>query len=211
MKNVYVFPDDGPHWDEIEEYLRSVNAKIVHFHDDVDPQDLKKVPPGICVIGEKSNSSLLSYRLRNHVIIVVRDKGAPGEISPAPNNPKMVTVNWPMTAEAFLKLTAELAKLSERKMFRTLLRIFPEDGSSPAIGQSLDFSHSGMGLRTAHYMAIGARVEISLSLPKLDKSVRFPAQIARSSPGSEETDYGAMFTGLDEERRKILDEFILQG
>jgi hypothetical protein len=210
LKNVYLLRDEGRHWDEIEGYLRGVNARIVHFQDDIDPRDLKEAPPDIFVIGEQSGSSLLTYRLRNHVIMVVRDGGVPGAISPAPNNPKLVTVNWPMTSAAFLKLSAELVRLSERRVFRALLRIFPKDGA-PAIGRSLDFSHSGMALRTTHYLAIGARVEISLSLPNMDRSVRFPVQIARSSPDGEESDYGARFVGLDEEQRKLLDDFILQG
>jgi len=211
VKNVYLLPDKGRHWDEIEGYLRGVNATVIHFRDDIDPRDLKKPPPDIFVIGEKSGSSLLSYRLRNYVIIVVRDGGVPGAVSPAPNNPKMVTVNWPISADAFLKLSAELARLSERRVFRALLRIFPQGGGTPTIGRSMDFSHSGMALRTAHHLAIGARMEISLSLPNMDKSVRFPVQIMRNAPDGEEAEYGARFIGLDEERRKILDEFIIQA
>jgi len=210
LKNVYLLRDEGRHWDEIEGYLRGVNANIFHFRDDINPRDLKKAPPDIFVIGEQPGSSLLTYRLRNHVIMVVRDGGIPGAVSPAPNNPKLVTVNWPMTSAAFLKLSAELARLSERRVFRALLRIFPKDGA-PAMGRSLDFSHSGMALRTTHRLAIGAEMEISLSLPNLDKSVRFPVQIVRSSPDGEESDYGVRFVGLDEEQQKILDEFILQG
>jgi hypothetical protein len=211
VKNVYLLPDKGRHWDEIEGYLRGVNANVIHFREDIDPQDLEMAPPDLFIISEKSSSSLLIYRLRNHVIMVVREGGVPGAISPAPNNPKLVTVNWPITSSAFLKLSAELTRLAERRVFRALLRIFPAGGGTPAIGRSMDFSHSGMALRTTHHLAIGARVEISLSLPNMDASVRFPVQIARNAPDGEEAEYGARFIGLDEERRKILDEFIMQG
>jgi len=212
VKNVYLLPDEGPHWDEIKGYLRGVNANVVPFRDDIDLEVLKEVPPDIFVVSEKSLTSLLSFRLRKYAMIVVREGGEPGAASTAPDNPKVVTVDWPIASDDFLKLSAELVRLSERRIFRALLRIFTEDGGTPAIGRSLDFSHSGMGLRTAHYLAIGARAEVSISLPNLDEgSVRLPVQIVRSSPDGEETDYGAAFIDLDGERRKIIDEFIVQA
>jgi len=211
MKNVYLLPDEGSHWGKIEGYLKSVNANIVRFQADFDLRDLKKVPPDIFVVSEESNFGLLRYQLRNHVMIIVGDRGrVPGTVTPSPNNPKVVTVNWPMTCEAFLKLSAELSKLSERRVFRTLLRIFPDGSSTPSIGLSMDFSHSGMALKTKEKLAIGARAEVSLSLPNMDESTRLPIQVMRSTGEGEEISYGAQFVGLDKARQMILDKFILQ-
>jgi hypothetical protein len=211
VKNVYLLPDEGPHWSEIEEYLRGVNANVIRFRDDIDLEDLKEVPPDIFVVSEKSCTSLLSFRLRRHAMIVVGEEGEPGSSSTAPDNPKAVTIVWPMASDDFLKLSADLASLPERRMFRALLRIFPGEGGSPCIGRSLDFSHSGMSLQTGHHLARGTTMEISLSLPNLAGSIRLPIQIVRSSPGDGETVYGARFVDLDEESRRIIDEFIMQA
>jgi hypothetical protein len=210
LNNAFLLPDGGSHWNDIEWYLKGINANVVRFHSGFDPRALKKTPPDIFIVGEKASSDLLSYQLRNHVMIVVSHGGIPGTVTHSRKNPKLVTVNWPMAPDAFLKLAADLTWLSQRRVFRALLRIFPDGGEVSCLGHSMDFSPSGMGLRTEHKLTDGEKVVVSLSLPTSPKSLRIPLQIMRSTPDGDMTIYGGKFVDLGPEERKAIDAFIDQ-
>ena len=79
------------------------------------------------------------------------------------------------------------------------------------MGQSVDFSFSGMSFKTQYQLDLGTRVEISLSLPDVDNSIMIPLEIVRNVPEGKLITYGARFTTLASSTRELLEKFVLQN
>ena len=100
--------------------------------------------------------------------------------------------------------------MSERKTFRTIVRFFPEGSEYTYMGQSIDFSLSGMAFKAPCHVEAGTRGDISFTLPGVEGSVRFRIEIMRSSIVDEETVYGGKFLNPDSNTLRTLDSFITQ-
>jgi hypothetical protein len=209
--NVYILKDDGDCWPDVERCLRSVNANVIPIDPDCDPDDLKKRTPNLVIVGEGAWNEILDFRLRKQVMIIIGQKGRPGTITPSPDNEKRVSVGWPVTAEEFLNLTSELSRLAERRTFRSILRLFQGDSEFPVMGQSLDFSSSGLAFRSQGDFELGERLDVSFSLPGLETSLRLTVKIMRKADEVGGTTYGARFLGMDALDRRVVDEFVMQG
>jgi hypothetical protein len=208
---VYIQSDGSSYWDDIVAYLKSINAHIVNFQDDLDPETFKNKPPSLVIISERAKNDRLTYQLRGYAIVVLNEEGIPGTVTPSPKNPKMVFVNWPLTADDFLKLSAKLVRLSERKFFRTIVRLFLAGSDVCYMGQSADFSHSGMAFVSHQPFKIGDRLEISMSLPGREESIRFPVKIMRIDIKDDQTKYGAKYVDCDDATLEVINSFMLQS
>jgi hypothetical protein len=209
MLNVYLLKDNNDHWREIERCLQSVNANVIPLDPAAGPDDLKRTP-NLVIVGEGSWNEILDFRLRKQVMIIIGRGGEPGTITPEPDNEKRVSVTWPVTSNEFLKLTSELSLIAERRTFKAILRIFQGDSDFPSMGQSIDFSSSGLAFRAQNDFDLGERMDVSFSLPGVEVSLRVPIEIVRKADGSAGITYGARFLGLDSMDRKAIDKFITQ-
>jgi hypothetical protein len=210
MLNVYLLKDDGDHWRDVERCLRSVNANVIPLDPDAGPDDLD-MTPNLVIVGEGAWNEILDFRLRKQVMIIIGQGGVPGTITPAPDNEKRVSVSWPLTSEKFLNLTSELSRLAERRMFKAILRLFQGDDEFPAMGQSIDFSSSGLAFRARSDFEIGERIDVSFSLPRVERSLRLPVEIMRKDDDAGGMTYGVRFLGLNALDRRAIDNFIMQG
>ena len=209
MLNVYTIKDEGDHWREVERLLESVNANVLPLDPNCGPDDLKRTP-NLVIAGEGVWNEFLEFKLRKQVIIIIGQSGEPGKITPAPDKNRRVNLCWPVTSEEFLNLTSELSLLAERRAFKAILRLFQGDNDFPAMGQSIDFSSSGLAFRAQSDFDLGERIDVSFSLPGVDTSLRMPVEIVRKADEIAGITYGARFLGLDAQDSRAIDKFIMQ-
>jgi hypothetical protein len=209
MLNVYILKDEGNHWREVERCLQSVNANVIPFDPKIGPDGLTKTP-GLVIVGEGAWSELLDFKLRKQVVIVIGRSGDAGTITPDPDNEKRVSLCWPVTTQKFLNLTSELSLLAERRVFKAILRLFQGESDFPVMGQSIDFSSSGLAFRAQSDFEIGERIDVSCSLPGVETSLRIPIEIVRKADETAGIIYGARFLGLDALDRRAIEKFITQ-
>ena len=169
-----------------------------------------KTAPGLVIVGEGAWNESLDFKLRKQVMIIIGRGGDPGTITPDPDNEKRVSLCWPVASTKFLKLTSELSLLAERRTFRAILRLFQGDDDFPAMGQSIDFSSSGLAFRTQSDFTLGERINVSFSLPGVETSLRMPIEIVRKADETAGMVYGARFLGMDSMDRRAIDKFIMQ-
>ena len=209
MLNVYIIKDEGDHWRKVERLLESVNANVLPLDPNCSPDDLKRTP-NLVIAGEGAWNEFLEFKLRKQVMIIIGQSGEPGKVTPAPDNEKKVSVSWPITSLEVLNLTSKMSLLAERRAFKAILRLFHGDNDFPAMGQSIDFSSSGLAFRAQSDFDLGERIDVSFSLPGVDTSLRMPVEIVRKADEIAGITYGARFLGLDAMDRQAIDKFIMQ-
>ena len=144
MKYVYLLRDNRAFWEEVKAHLWSINASIVEYRDSASfsMENFSEKPPCLFIIGGRNSDRLLNFQFRNYGIVIIDESGPQGEIAPSSLNPKWVNAQWPLPKSAFLQLTGELIDLSERKAFKTLIRLFPEGETASCLGQSVAQGYS---------------------------------------------------------------------
>ena len=210
MKSVYLLRDKRAFWEEIKSHLRGINASIVECRDiaGLDTENFHRNPPSLFITGIDNSDRLLNFQFRNFGIVIISDSGSPGEISPSPLNARWVTVQWPLSKAAFLKLTGEFKQQSERIPFRTVIRLFPEDEHPSFLGQSVDFSLTGICFESDRSFLVDNLLEVSFSPPGNIENITLKCRIVRRSDDENPVRHGAKFLELTPVTRKDLETFM---
>ena len=213
MKNVFLLLDGHPSRDLIREYFAGINASVTNLDPRLSADELRKKEPELFVLAEEHATYHILYRLKNYATIVITDDGTPGDLISSPGKTKRATATWPVKEEDFLRLSAEMARLSQRRLFSAIVRIFSTESDGAYMGQSIDFSSSGMAFRAKENFCVGDVLDISLSLPSRNENLKLPVEITRivERREREESVYGARFTGMDGTTHSRLRNFISGG
>lgn len=213
MKNVFLLLDGHPSREPVMKYFAGVNASVTALDPEFSPEDLREKAPDLFVLAEEHATSHLLYRLKDYATIVITDDGNPGDVNSSPSRSKRATATWPVMAEDFLRLSAEMARLSQRRLFRAIVRVFSARSNKSSMAQSIDFSSSGMAFRAEEKFSVGETLEVSVSLPGANESLKLPVEIMRivERREREESVYGARFAGIDGETLSRLQGFIAGG
>jgi hypothetical protein len=208
MRTVLLVRDGASFWDEVGSRLAKANARVVACTAEELAVAADEVGPDLVVLGEQVHrgpgAALRQPR------IVVREQLQPTVQVVDGSRPPLALAGWPLPEGTFLELTARMLRVSERRIFRALIRILRPRVQESVMGTSLDFSITGMALRSGTALELGEPVVISLHLPGGKGSLRLLSEVTRvaSDPTDASTFYGARFLNLDQPTRQSLREFV---
>lgn len=209
MKTIVVVRDEDAFWHEIDKLLVGVNAEIRRIVSV--PQD-PGVPDrvGLIIVGVRTFMADPD-RFRQWPTLVLTEGIPPDTVIRDEAGRKLVILGWPSRPETFLEETARLLEVSERRMFAALVRVFCKRESYSFIGSSREFSMTGMSFTLATPLKMGEQVEISFTVPGVERSTRFEAEVVRSfvDPADQSSCYGVCYSNLTREARDVLTRFIM--
>lgn len=208
MRTVLLVRDDAAFWDEVGSRLGKANARVVACTAEELVAAADEVGPDLVVLSDRVHQGA-GAGLRQPRI-VVRLEPQPSVRVVDGSRPPLAFAGWPLPEATFLELTARMLRVSERRTFRALIRILRPRVRETVMGTSLDFSITGMALRTETALELGETVVISLHLPAGRGSLSLLSEVTRvaSDPTDASTFYGARFLNLDPPTRQSLREFV---
>jgi len=213
VKRICLVKDERTYWTTIEEFLRGVNAITSVVSGVPRPEEILALNPDLIVSNAKAHHGM-PRAVRKIPIIVIKEGSPPVALVRDTSDRNLLITGWPMEREQLLEITSRMLSVAPRRAFRTLIRIFTQDDDIGILGQSHDFSLSGLAFWTEKVLSSGEEVKISFSLPEANHSLRLGAQVMRTTPleqGDGRWLYGARFTGLGEKDRGLLTSFVLRG
>lgn len=204
MKTIYLIKDERPFWEEISEYLRTVNAKTYSFDSSSFSQKLPIKNQDLIIGSVRIYKKLLAIS-QNIPRLIITD----GTISESTSN-DIHFLKWPTSKEAFLEITSRLIAVSLRRNFKTIVSIILKDDNETSMGQSLDFSMSGLSFKSERTFDVADILRINLFIPNFSERVSFDVEIMRSyfDPEDAAIHYGVKFLNVDEKMKEVLENFI---
>lgn len=211
VRKICLVRDERDFWGTIETYLGAVNAELTLMSGDPGTPRILECRPDLIVTGAKVHHGLM-YKARKVPMIVVKENTPPVALINQLENRNLVITGWPIEKENFLEITSRMLFIAPRKIFRTIIRIFPEGEEFGLLGQSCDFSLTGVAFTSSRSIPTGQSVEISFSVPKANRSLRLGAEVVREADGDAGGKlYGARFVDLSSEQSRTLNAFVLSG
>ncbi len=212
MKKICLIKDERKFWGIVEKFLGAVNAATSGMSDDASSDDILGRKPDLLITNALFHHRS-SNRLKQYPTIVIKEGTPPVTLDGTGANRNLLISGWPIEKSDFLAMTSRMLSIPPRKTFRTIIRVYSGDDSIGTLGRSEDFSLSGVAFRMSRELAIDTAIEISVTLPDVEKRMRFQAVIKRSVPVGRDdgTLYGASFSGLSAADEKMLAEFILSA
>jgi hypothetical protein len=210
LKKICLIKDERPLWAEVEKYLGGVNAQLLILSGQPDGVEIVRFQPNLIIANARAHHEL-SHRIRKFPVIVLKEGTPPVALVRDAAERNLMITGWPLQRGQFLEITSRMLSVAPRRVFRTLIRIFAEGESQGSLGQSKDFSRSGVAFKTERTLKRGEQVTISFSLPEESTSLRLGAEIVRVTPDQAEGSalYGARFTALTAEKTGLLNNFIM--
>lgn len=209
-KNIYIIKDGSTFWKKIEWLLTNVNAKIFTFNEQSAP-DIKFDPKPDLVIAAEPVYKRISFLFQNYPRLIIQDSDSFNPTIHESKDKEYGIASWPVEDGAFLELTSSMLNLPERKVFRTLIRIFPFGKETFYIGQSENFSLTGIAFKSEANLNHGDGVTISFHVPVISANLKLDAKVVREYyiKDSDATFYGARFIDVDDKDKDILFKFVL--
>lgn len=210
MRTVLLVRDGRAFWAEVESRLAKANARVV-VCTAAGLAATDQAGYDLVVLDEQLHRE--QGRTLQRPRIVLRESAEPAVTIVDGERPALAYAAWPLPEAAFLELTARMLRVSERRTFRTLIRILRPRMQVATMGTSLDFSLTGMALRTEQVLEPGETAVVSMHLPGGRESLRFLTEVTRvaTDPTDASTYYGVRFVNLDAASQQKLREFVLQG
>ncbi len=210
MKKICLVRDERPYWETIEQYLSEVNAETLILGDNPGSDQILDCHPDLIVANAWAHRSM-SSRVRQKPIIVIKEGTPPVAMMRETDSRNLLITGWPLKKDRFLDITSRMLSVAPRRSFRTLIRVFPEGEQLGFLGQSQNFSLTGMAFTSEADLPASGCLTVSFSVPASTRSVRMEAEIVRRIPGHEDSRilYGVRFRSLGAEQRAILSSFIL--
>ncbi len=204
MKTICLVRDGRPFWQEVESYLKAVNARVFASEYKTLQQDILSKKPEIVIAGERSYREVLSIAQFIPKLIIYEGKA--DEI----NTKDVYFLRWPEGRSSFLEITSRLLYISERREFKTVINISFKDRKETFLGKSVNFSMTGMAFKFEKDMNLRDIVTVSFFLPGNAGRISIEAEVMRQStnPDDKTTYYGARFLNLSGDTKNILENFI---
>lgn len=209
MKRLIVINDGRSHWEEIEDILSQVNARMETLSPAEGRSGLARAAPNLLILGEES-FPIFADTSRELTKLVISEEISPGSIVRAREGRNVVKVGWPGSGKTLQELTRRLLYVPERRPLRTGLLILDSREGRSLQGETEDFSLTGIAFRTAGALEVNREVALSVGDSRSGKGISVEAQIVRSAPDSSGggTFYGARFIRLSPEGRHALERFV---
>jgi hypothetical protein len=211
VRTVLVARDDQPFWGAVELLLARANARVVSCTGAEILEAAAETGPDLVVLGPETHRMAGSYLGRAQ--IVMNGEPASGVRLIDATRPAVAHAGWPLSEETFLELTARMLRVAERRTFRALVRILRPRLQQTFMGQSEDFSLSGMALRSAVALERGEPIVVSLHLPGSKGSIQLLGEVTREAtdPVDGSRYYGVRFLNLDPPLQRKLRDFVWEG
>jgi hypothetical protein len=210
LKKICLIKDERPLWAEVEKYLGGVNARVCILSGQPDADEIVRFEPNLIIANARAHHGLV-HKIRKFPVIVLKDGTPPVALVRGAAQRNLMITGWPLQRGQFLEITSRMLSVAPRRVFRTLIRIFVDGESVGSLGQSKDFSRSGVAFKTERRLKRGEKITISFSLPEEDTSLRLGAEVVRVAPDQSEGNvhYGARFMALPANKMSLLNSFIL--
>ncbi len=207
MRTVLVVRDGRPLWDEVVAFLEKAHARVVSCTPEEAAAATDEAGPDLVLMPDEVRRGAGAALQRPQLVL---REGSGGVTFVEGSRPPVAHFAWPLSEGVFLELTARMLRVSERRVFRALVRVLRTRTRDSAMGTSQDFSLSGMAFRAPLRLEPGEPVVVSLHLPGGKGSMQLLAEITRESvdPSDGEVYFGARFSGLEPEVRSLLREFV---
>jgi hypothetical protein len=212
MKRICLIRGTGECWRRIEEFLGGVNAAVVVMDGEPRQEEVMGHHPDLLITDSRVHHNMLRW-LGGMPVIVVKEGTPPTAMLRETAGRNLLITGWPLERSRFLDITSNMLSIAPRRVFRTLIRIFSEGDDIGSLGQSTDFSLSGLAFKTENTFSHGNEITISFSIPEASRSLRIRVEIVRKASAGEDgrSVYGARFLEIDAEDRRLLTTFILGG
>jgi len=210
VKKICLIRDERPLWTEVEKFLGGVNAQIFIQSGEPHAHEILRFEPNLIIAHARAHHGLV-HKIRKFPFIVLKDGTPPVALVRDAAERNLLITGWPLQRGQFLEITSRMLSVAPRRVFRTLIRIFVEGESVGSLGQSTDFSRSGVAFKTERRLKRGDKITISFSLPEENTSLRLGAEIVRVAQDNREKGafYGARFATLTVSKMILLNSFIL--
>jgi hypothetical protein len=211
IKRICLIRDDRPLWVKVAEYLQEVNAETITLEGDPLPGEIQSTRPNLIILNARVHHGM-GHRFSHTPMMVIKEGTPPVALIRETAERNLFITGWPLGNKQFLEITSRLLTIAPRRIFKTLIRIFVTGDDHGFLGQSRDFSLSGMAFMAERDLKNGEKIHVSFSIPEKNKSLRLGAEVTRRSSTQEEDGrylYGARFEGLGDEDRNTLTSFIL--
>lgn len=207
MKTIYLIKDKSPLWEELADYLKTVNAEVIHLKEKSVVDGLSKTPPHLIILSE-IHYEAISNISKNIPKIIIKDSAV--QTGPEVKAKDTYFLSWPIDKAAFLEITSRLLYISERRLFNALITVTLKDKNESYMGSSENFSLTGVAFKVDAALNTGMTVTISFFVPNLGKRVNLDAEVVRTSldPVTGLVYYGARFLNLTPEAKAILSQFV---
>ena len=212
MKKICLIRGGGEYWRKIEDFLGVVNAAVVVMDGEPRQEEIMGHHPDLLITDSRVHHNMLRW-LGQMPVIVVKESTPPTTMLREAADRNLLITGWPLEKSRFLDITSSMLSIAPRRVFRTLIRIFSEGDDIGSLGQSADFSLSGMAFKAEMRFSRGDEITISFSIPEASDSLRIGIEIVRSASAGEDgrSVYGARFLNVAAEDRRLLTTFILGG
>lgn len=210
MKRILIIKDGSSYWATVDYLFREVNAEIVSLDGDTDMSQAGAANPDLIMIGRASLSRLPPTLWKKPRIVFVTENQNVGEQSLPPQERNQQLLWWPRDRAKLLEIASVVLGISPRKKFKALIRVFRGGDTQGFIGSSTDFSLTGMAFSAESTIISGSRVDISLSLPSGNESLRFSLNVLRCT--DEELGgvrhYGGEYVNMPQDTLKRITSFL---
>jgi hypothetical protein len=210
VKRICLIEDERPLWREVKGFLGGVNAELAVLSGSPPGNEVLELDPGLIVANARAHHDLF-HRIRKIPVIVIKEGTPPVVLVRNSEERNLVITGWPLRKEQFLEMTSRMLTIAPRKTFKSLIRIFRQGEELGSLGQSKDFSMSGMAFQSELKLKKGTEITVSFSLPEDGRNLRLGAQVVRVALDEEKKRvlYGARFRGISSREAGLLTAFVL--
>lgn len=210
MRTVLVVCEGRVPWNDVKRLLAKANARIADCTLAQLEEASDRTNPDLVMLDETAHQA--AGRLLRQPQVVVRSGGAAGVTMPTHARPAVAWVSWPLDERTFLEMTARMLRVTERRTFRTLIRIFFPRSGEWLIGRSEDFSLTGLSFHIDRTFTPGEPLVVYLHLPDDGGAVQFEVEMTREAvnPADGGRYHGARFVRLEPQVLRKIREFILK-
>lgn len=209
LKNIFIIGDNEPLWAEVKKFLTNINTTCFTLNHGPDLAMLESLDPALLIMNSRTYLTMPPLA-DGHMKLIINDDGSSTPLLQEGSGKGVVIVDWPQEERAFLRLTSRLLAVSPRRSFKALIRILPKGDTITYMGESEDFSLTGIGFRTNRTLQQGDEVAISFSVPANRQAANFEAEVVRCLPChvDDATRYGARYVNLASDTEEVMNKFI---
>lgn len=209
LKSICIIKGKEPFWKDVKKFLSGTNAEFFSLESAEDLTALKGLTPTLLIMNTDSYFALPPAAASCMKLVIEGKKVSPAYLRPRSGR-KTIMIDWPQEEKVFLELTSRMLTIPPRRFFRAMIRILPKSDTIAYVGESEDFSLTGLGFRTDHALNEGEEVKISVALPNKHQPAHLEAEVVRrhSCLDDQSTLYGARYVNLATDTRTALTHFI---
>jgi hypothetical protein len=209
LKSIFMIGRNEPHWADVKQFLSKIDATVFTLNYDDDLGMLESMNPSLLIMNPGTYFEMPSLA-DSFMKLIIKEEEFPTPSLQAGGGKRAVVIDWPQEERVFLKLVTKLLAVSPRRSFRALIRILPRGGSVNYMGESEDFSLTGIGFLSKYELQPGEEVEISFSVPTNRQTANFDVEVVRCLPCDDDqaNRYGARYVNLTPHIQEVMDKFI---